>query len=161
MRVFASIQWQLNTEQRLMWDRVRSYLEQSMLQIVTLDSTSRDPFPHLREAMLSCQGMIVIAFERFRYTQGYEIGRVDAPTLHGGRRTSSVWNQVEAAMAYQAGLPLLILLESGLSPEGILDAQLSSVPAITFVTQECTKELPSSIKRTTDQWIASMSSSQY
>lgn len=159
MRVFASIQWQLNMEQRLMWSRVRDYLEQVSLQIVTLDGISRDPFPHLRHAVLSSHGMIVIAFERFRCAQGYEYGLAGAPFPHGERRISSVWNQVEAAMAYQAGIPLLILLESGLSQEGILDAQLSSVRVVEFATQECVEELPSLVKKAVDDWIAAMASS--
>jgi hypothetical protein len=31
------------------------------------------------------------------------------------------WNQIEAAMAYSGGLPLLVIVESGLRSEGLLE----------------------------------------
>ncbi len=33
----------------------------------------------------------------------------------------TVWNQIEAAMAYTRGLPLLIIMEKGLQSEGLLE----------------------------------------
>jgi hypothetical protein len=36
-------------------------------------------------------------------------------------RLPTVWNQIEATMAYVRGHPLLVMLEDGLKPEGLLE----------------------------------------
>jgi len=36
-------------------------------------------------------------------------------------RLPTPWNQIEAAMAYAAGLPFLVIVEKGLREEGLLD----------------------------------------
>jgi hypothetical protein len=38
-------------------------------------------------------------------------------------RLPPVWNQIEAAMAYTRGLPLLVLIENGLQEEGMLESR--------------------------------------
>jgi hypothetical protein len=38
-------------------------------------------------------------------------------------RLPPIWNQIEAAMAYTRGLPLLVLVENGLQDEGMLESR--------------------------------------
>ena len=46
--------------------------------------------------------------------------------------TCTVWNQLEAAMAFQAGKPLLVLADERLHREGILDPTASATPVVWF-----------------------------
>lgn len=83
--------------------------------------SSEAPLKAVTELMNQCAGAVVIALERSYFPQG-----IDKP---GGPKQSALtevrlptpWNQIEAAMAYSRGLPLLVIVESGLRAEGLLE----------------------------------------
>ena len=85
------------------------------------DFPSGKPLKKILAVMKKCSGTIVIAFERYHITNGIE--------LRGGFRKSpladvslpTVWNQVEAGMAYTLGQPLLAIAESHLRNEALLE----------------------------------------
>jgi hypothetical protein len=68
-----------------------------------------------------CSGAVVIAVERYWFDKGTERRgspkekRLDAVSL------PTPWNQIEAAMAYSRGLPLLVLVDEKLRCEGLLE----------------------------------------
>ncbi len=78
---------------------------------------------------------IVVAFERKYVASGQEkrganIPDEDSKTLTDVRLTTP-WNHMEGAMAYGLGMPILILAENGLHPEGVLEpgiAYIQNVP---------------------------------
>src|SRR6516162_5353763 len=82
---------------------------------------SDSPLKTVTELMDKCCGTVVIALERTYLRTGQEKrGGPDEKTL-SDVRYPTCWNQVEAAMAYTRGQPLLIIVEKGLQGEGLLE----------------------------------------
>lgn len=78
------------------------------------------PLKAVRRVIGECDGIAVIAFSRYEFKQGTE------QTNSGKRalvdvRMPTVWNQIEAAMAYTKNLPLLVIAEHGLKTDGLLE----------------------------------------
>jgi len=71
--------------------------------------------------MKECDGAVIVAFERIYAKEGLE--RAESQTVKRlvDLRITTVWNQVEAAMAYCLELPLLIVCEPDLRQEAILE----------------------------------------
>jgi hypothetical protein len=87
------------------------------------DFTSGQPLARIAEVMAKCCGAVVIAFERTHSPTVVEYRRT--PEEHTSHEITlpTVWNQIEASMAYVHGLPLLVVVERGLRPEGLLEAR--------------------------------------
>ena len=86
------------------------------------DFTSREPLKKIQKMMEECVGSVIIAFERVLISQGIEKrGHDDAKEIVP-TKIPTVWNQLEAGMAYTRRLPLFVIVESGIKEEGILEA---------------------------------------
>ncbi len=85
------------------------------------DFTTEKPLQTILDVMRACQGTVVIAFERIHIERGVELpgGASATPLEHASLPT--VWNQIEAAIAYALGHPLLAIAESHLRDEGFLE----------------------------------------
>lgn len=79
------------------------------------------PLKTVSELLDRCSGTVVIALERTYFGAGIE--------KRGGPKESALtevklptpWNQIEAAMSYTCGLPLMVIVEAGLKSEGLLE----------------------------------------
>jgi hypothetical protein len=83
---------------------------------------SAAPLLAVTELMDRCAGAVVLALERSYYPSGVERrggGANEKPLAEV--RLPTPWNQMEAAMAYSRGLPLMVIVESGLKCEGMLE----------------------------------------
>ncbi len=85
------------------------------------DFTTEKPLKKILSVMKNCSGTIVIAFERFNYETGIEMRGGLEETRLANVSLPTVWNQVEAGMAYALGHPLLAIAESHLRTEGLLE----------------------------------------
>jgi len=85
--------------------------------------TNKQPLKDVEQRMNRSYGAIVLAFERARVESGvWRRGAPgEAPMKNVGFPT--VWNQIEAAIAYARGLPLLVVAEHGLQSEGLLESR--------------------------------------
>jgi hypothetical protein len=83
--------------------------------------SSQQPLKSIREVMGQCAGTVIVAYERLHITQGLERRGSPKATELAGLSLPTVWNQIEAAMAYTLGQPLLAIAESGLRDEGLLE----------------------------------------
>lgn len=93
------------------------------------DYDMRAPLSTIRSLMLDCNGLIAIAFRRHYIEKGAE--RPNSNIKEKGKLIESKkitkewfttpWCQIEPAMAFQIGLPVLIFRESGVRAEGILE----------------------------------------
>lgn len=73
--------------------------------------------------MNECRGTVIIAFERLYVAEGEE-KRGSAECKSVKREIMpTVWNQIEAAMAYVLNQPLLVIMEEGSRTEGLLEAE--------------------------------------
>lgn len=105
---------------RAVEDRLRS--EGLAPHTVGRNTFSSDaPLKTVTELLDRCSGTVVIALERMYFASGTE--------KRGGPRESSLsdirlptpWNQIEAAMAYSRAHPLMVIVESGLKGDGLLE----------------------------------------
>jgi hypothetical protein len=124
LNVFVSVGGTATEQQetfiRAVEDRLRS--EGLAPHTVGRNTFSSDaPLKAVTELLDKCSGTVVIALERTYFASGVE--------KRGGPKESSLsdiklptpWNQIEAAMAYSRGHPLMVIVESGLRSEGLLE----------------------------------------
>jgi len=78
------------------------------------------PLQAIKKVIKECKGAVIIAFSRTIFKEGIEL-------RDGGNRElkeialPTPWNHIEAAMAYSFDLPLLVVAENGLKPEGLIE----------------------------------------
>ncbi|WP_186076894.1 hypothetical protein [Burkholderia gladioli] len=82
---------------------------------------SDSPLKTVVDLMNECSGTVVIALERKYFPSGLEKrgGSQEVPITNVILPTP--WNQIEAAMAYSRGHPLLVIVERGIRAEGLLE----------------------------------------
>jgi hypothetical protein len=83
--------------------------------------TIKPPLQSITECMRDCNGAIILAFERIYVQNGFEKRGGEEESVLTAAKISTVWNQIEAAIAYMLGLPLLVLVEHGVKQEGLLE----------------------------------------
>jgi len=86
------------------------------------DFSMGKPLKKILDVMKTCSGAVVIAFERFHFDRGVELKGGSNETIISDVSLPTVWNQVEAGMAYVLGQPLLAIAESHLRSEALLEA---------------------------------------
>ena len=108
--------------------RIGDYLKSQGLEPRTLGVTDYDmdaPLKAIRRLMLESNGLITVAFRRTFIERGTTRYRTDIEPLKeasvDGKWMTTPWPHVEAAMAYQLGLPILIYREKGVVDDGILE----------------------------------------
>lgn len=109
-------------------DALCTYLRRRGLEPRTLGVTDYDmdaPLKAIRRLMMESNGLITIAFRRTRIVEGISRPKADfdgqAESIVKDQWLTSPYSQIEPAMAYQIGLPVLILREAGVIPEGLLE----------------------------------------
>jgi len=107
---------------------IKDYLEQRGFNPRTLGVTDYDmdaPLTAIRRLMLESNGLITVAFRRMYIDKGTARLRTDVADLSESRVDNTwfttPWAHIEPAMAYQQGLPILILREKGVFADGILE----------------------------------------
>ncbi|MEI8634190.1 hypothetical protein P4S72_23400 [Vibrio sp. PP-XX7] len=71
------------------------------------------PLKAIRRLMLESNGLITISFRRFKVVTGKAKPESDAEYTLDGCWLTSPYSHIEPAMAFQIGLPVLILRERG------------------------------------------------
>lgn len=114
--------------QKAFVDRIGAYLAERGFGPRTLGVTDYDmdaPLTAIRRLMLESNGLLTIAFRRTYVDKGTARLRTDIDKLReepiDGMWLTTPWAHIEPAMAYQLGLPVLILREKGVLAEGILE----------------------------------------
>ena len=122
--VFLSIGRIYTKEQEVFVSAIEDYLRENGLTPRALgrtDFSSQQPLKFIEEVMRECSGTVVIAFERLHIQNAIEFRTGDSEREHSNVKIPSVWNQIEAGMAYVLGHPLLVIMEKGLKSDGILE----------------------------------------
>ncbi len=113
----------------------------------------KSPLKPIKDIMDTCVAAIVIGLERHHSLIGYEKehSKYSKELIH--KYSSSPWIQIEAGMAFQADLPLLILKEDKVYPEGILDPQISDSFIFEFELKKTSKKLPPELIEIINSWV--------
>ncbi len=125
--VFLSYPKPYVKRQQLFIDQLSRYLIGRGFEPRTLGVTDYDvdaPLTAIRRLLLESNGLLCIAFRRSMINDGIvkpksDIGEPE--TNLSGVWLSSPYCQIEPAMAFQLGLPVLIFREKGVLEEGILE----------------------------------------
>jgi len=79
------------------------------------------PIEQIRRVLTQCDGAVVVGYEKHMADKL----RTNSPAANPGEmsmvRFPTSWNQAEAAMAFYAGMPLLLITEEGVYGECILE----------------------------------------
>ena len=123
-KVFLSVGSSFNEAQENFISAIEQYLTENDLKPQTVGRTyfsSLQPLKAVNELMQECHGSIILALERTHLVEAVE--RRDSPkqvNLNDIKLTTP-WNQIEAAMAYTHGHPLLVIVEEGVKNEGLME----------------------------------------
>jgi hypothetical protein len=124
--VFLSVGGGRTEQQEAFLKGIKNYFLSKGLDPITVDgSTNKQPLKDVEYRMQRCYGAVVLAFERTRIEVGVSRPGAGAKLEKALKdiRLPTAWNQIEAAMAYTRGLPLLVLVEHGLQSEGMLESR--------------------------------------
>ncbi|MDM0054440.1 hypothetical protein [Variovorax fucosicus] len=124
LNVFVSVGGTANDQQeafvRAVEDRLRS--EGLIPHTVGRNAFSADaPLKAVTELLDKCAGTVVIALERSYFATGLDKRGGPKQAELADIRLPTPWNQIEAAMAYSRGHPLLVVVEAGIRSEGLLE----------------------------------------
>ena len=115
-------------------ERIRDYLRLRGIHGRTLGVTDYDmdaPLTAVRRLMLESNGVLTIAFRRTFVERGTARLRTDLADLQetaiDGTWLTTPWPHIETAMAYQLGLPVLILREHGVLADGVLERGIAGL----------------------------------
>lgn len=124
MDVFVSVGTGLSAEQEAFVSAVEARLKAVGCSPCTIgrNTFSTDtPLRAVVDLMEHSSGAVVIALERYWFEKGAERrGAAKEKPLHDVSLPTP-WNQIEAAMAYSRGLPLLVLVDERLRCDGLLE----------------------------------------
>src|SRR5690348_11189517 len=103
------------------------------------------PLLAIQEVMGRCHGVLVVAFPRLHYPEGIEWPGTPEARPIGERDAATIWLQIEAALAFQMDLPLLIFVDDRLHPEGLLNPRHHEYGALLYQMENCQDSLPTSL----------------
>jgi len=125
-KVFLSVGGAGTKVQRDATDSIFAVIETCGLsprQMKKNEWSSEKPLRAIRRVMNECHGAVIIAFTRYEFPAGSERARDGSSTELGPTRFPTVWNQIEAALAYGRDIPLLVICEHGLRDDGLLESK--------------------------------------
>lgn len=123
-KVFLSVGSTANDTQEDFVRLMERFLESSGLTPQTVGRSyfsSKQPLAAIDELLQECAGTVIIAYERIHLATAVEKRGGPKEKPLDGLNLPTVWNQIEATMAYTLGHPLLVLVEKGLKYEGLLE----------------------------------------
>lgn len=126
--VFLSVPRPHQAKQQAFIDEITKHLGERGLETRTLGVTDYDthaPLTAIRRMLIESNGLFAIAFRRTHVAsavlkEGADISPHEAVTKNDFWLTSP-WCHIETAMAFQLGLPILVLREKGVIADGILE----------------------------------------
>jgi hypothetical protein len=122
--IFVSVGRASTPEQEKFVSAIEQYLRDNGFEPRIVGRTvfsSLQPLKFIEQLMHECSGTIVIAFERVYIHEGIEKRGGENEKVMRDAKLPTVWNQIEAAMAYVLGHPLLVIIENGIRSEGLLE----------------------------------------
>lgn len=123
-KIFLSIGTTANKLHQQLADTVESYVKMNDMLPQTVGRTyfsSKQPLVAIKELMRECVGSIILAYERTHLIEAVDKRGSENERQLTGLNLPTVWNQIEATMAYTLGHPLLVLAEEGMKYEGLLE----------------------------------------
>jgi hypothetical protein len=141
--------------QKAFLERLERSLRARGLRPTTLGRSNydnRNPLRAIRELMLECDGAVIVGLERRVAEVAFEKQGSPSERRLLDVRTATPWNHLEAGMAFQLDLPLLILKDRTIHAEGILDQAVGEYLVFEFDLAEEAASLSTPLKKTIAAW---------
>ncbi|TKD38120.1 hypothetical protein [Azotobacter chroococcum] len=122
-KVFISKGSAATDEQRTFVDAVLEMLDTVGMSARIMGENEwshEQPLRAIRKIMKECDGAVIIAFTRTQFDEGIELKKNQITPI-SNIKLPTTWNHIEASMAYSFDLPLLVVAESGLKSEGLIE----------------------------------------
>ena len=125
--IFLSHPQPINEKQKEFLEKLRAWLQTRNFLPRTLgvtDYSDAVPLEAIRSLMSESNGLLCVAFRRTHIETGTRTvrdGRTYEAQSIKDQWLTSPWAHIEPAMAYSMGLPVLILRESGVLADGVLE----------------------------------------
>jgi hypothetical protein len=81
------------------------------------------PLKAIRNIITECHGIAVLALAQYEIHSVFDIAAEKKQSDPASFRLPTVWNQIEAAIAYDKDLPLLVIAERGVKEEGLMEGR--------------------------------------
>ena len=81
------------------------------------------PLTKIIEVMRECHGLVLVANERKFVELGKEKRGSPQETELQRSRYTTPWNHIESAIAYSLGLPIYVISQTGVHPEGLIESK--------------------------------------
>jgi hypothetical protein len=136
-RIFLSLTSPERSDQQAFVASLMSAIaSHDMTPVRVTGGLSAPPLESIRQVMQTCQGTIVVAMARNRVVEGLDYFGGEDGQGYRHRYLATEWVQIESALAYQLGHPILVLREDLVFPTGLLDPDASGFPVCTFSLRE-------------------------
>ncbi len=100
------------------------------------DYFSRQPLAQIKDLLKQCDAVVVLAFLRYVVDSGKEKPGADREEHEEraivGERHPTVWNQIEAGIAYGLDKPIFVVMEKGLKQGAMLKEDRLETQALTI-----------------------------
>jgi hypothetical protein len=127
MKIFLSVGATYSDDQERFVQAFERFLSQNSCERLTVGRGSysaKQPIIQTRDLMETAEAVVVIAFTRILVTKAFDKpGSKDQKEI-ANTKYPTIWNQLEASMAFGLKLPLLVILEEGLYQEAMLKDRL-------------------------------------
>lgn len=123
-KVFLSVGRTYTPAQEEFVSELESFLNKNGLTAQTVGRTyfsSEQPLRAIMHVLRECCGALILAFERIYIKQGCEKRGSPKESQLQETNLPTVWNQIEAAMAYTLDYPLMMIVDETLRTEGLLE----------------------------------------
>lgn len=139
MKVFLSVGATYTEKQEIFVEAFELFLGQNGCERLSVgrgDYFAKQPIVSARHLMQSADGVVVIAFTRQIIEKAIDKPESKDAKEIKNRSNPTVWNQLEAAMAFGLELPLLVIVEEGLHQEAMLKDRLEYRALVTNFEKE-------------------------
>jgi hypothetical protein len=126
LNIFLSVGRPFTPEQERLIASVEGYLKDHGLRARTVgrtEFTHKQPLQLINDLMDRSAGALVIALERISIRDGTEKGGPPEGQRLEGECLATPWNQIEAAIAYAKRIPLFVIRQKTVRPEGLLEGR--------------------------------------
>ena len=124
IKVFVSVGRTSTPQQEEFVSAIEAHMRAHGLEPLSLGRnfySSQQPLRAVDELMSECAGVAIVGFERLRIERAVDRKGGELESQLTNVMLPSVWNQIEAAMGYARGLPLLVLMQQELRAEGLFE----------------------------------------
>jgi hypothetical protein len=122
------------------------------------DPLYEQPLNGIRKVLSQCDGALIAAYERIHIDNGSERRNSKKETQIQDSAITTPWNQIEAAMAYAMGVPILVVCQESVRRDGLLEFGMDWY--VDVVPDRVDSTLPPDFVSRLNQWCASLSEAQ-